>query len=263
MPPFAPPLALASLSGEADASWAVAGSEYAGAAFMGGLSLDEPTREAARAMVDRDRSEFLPEDPVAFVDAELDRLATEAPELTPAVNLRAVEAAPLRAAAAVCADHDAVCELNAHCRQDEMCAAGAGEALLTDPERLAEQVSTAAAAGATVSVKVRTEVSGVDLPALARRLEDAGAALLHVDAMDSEPMVGGVAAAVDKATVIANNGVRDRETTWEYLAYGADAVSVGRPSDDPAVLARIREALDAWDWERGRPDPAAVAGARP
>ncbi|MFB6136581.1 MAG: dihydropyrimidine dehydrogenase [Halobacteriaceae archaeon] len=241
---FEPRLALASLSGEADAEWARGGLPHAGAAFLGGVALDGPTRAAAREMVaDRDRTEFLPEDPVAFVDGQLAALA-ETP-LRPAVNVRAVEADPLRRAAAVCADRGAVCEVNAHCRQEEMCAAGAGETLLRDAERLREQVAVAAGTGATVSVKVRAEVPGVDLPALAARLADAGADAVHVDAMDSEPVVAAVAEAAD-CFLIANNGVRDRATVREYLEFGADAVSVGRPSDDPAVLARVHDAVTEW-----------------
>jgi TIM-barrel protein len=149
----------------------------------------------------------------------------------------------------VCAAHDAVLELNAHCRQAEMCAAGAGESLLRDGDRLCEQVVAAAATGATVSVKLRAAVDGVDLPALAPRLADAGADVLHVDAMDSEHVVAAVADRAD-AFVVANNGVRGPESVEQYLRYGADAVSVGRPSDDPRVLARVRRAVAAF---RARP----------
>jgi tRNA-dihydrouridine synthase len=145
-----------------------------------------------------------------------------------------------------------------------MCAAGAGESLLRDGDRLCEQVRVARDAGATVSVKLRAEVAGVDLRALAPRLVDAGASVLHVDAMDSEPVVGRVVDACD-AFVLANNGVRDRETVREYLALGADAVSVGRPSDDPRVLDRVRRATDEWFTERaaGEETDAAAAGERP
>ncbi len=262
MPPFDPPVAAASLSGQSDAAWARRALPHVGAAFLGGIALDEPTRAAARDMVDRDRDEFLPPDPLAFVDVQLSALA-DAP-VTPAFNVRAAAPDPVREAAAVCARRDAVVEVNAHCRQDEMCAAGAGEALLRSPERLAAQVAAAASTGATVSVKVRTEVPGVDLPALAGRLERAGADVLHVDAMDSEGVVAAVVAAADGATVIANNGVRDRRTVREYLAYGADAVSVGRASDNPAVLARVAEAAGEWfDADTGRTasDDASTTGA--
>ncbi|WP_276272268.1 tRNA-dihydrouridine synthase [Haloarcula litorea] len=240
---FQPRVALASLSGAADADWARAAAEHVGCAFLGGIALDGATREAARRLVERDRSEFLPADPVAFVDRQLSALADS--PLRPAFNVRSSSLPPIRRVGEVCAAHDAVLELNAHCRQDEMCAAGAGEALLRDTDRLAAQVRAAAATGTPVSVKVRAEVGGVDLPAVCRAVESAGGDAVHVDAMDSESVVERVVAATD-LFVVANNGVRDRETAREYLGYGADAVSVGRPSDDPEVLADVRAATDEW-----------------
>lgn len=237
---FRPRLALASLSGESDAGWARAGAPYAGAAFLGGIAVCPRTRAAAREMVARGRTEFLPRDPLTFLDEQLTALT--AVPIRPGVNLRAMDRSRLRAAAAVCATHDAIAEVNAHCRQAEMCSAGAGETLLGDPDRLAAQVGAAVDGGATVSVKVRTEVDGVDLVETARTIADAGASAIHIDAMDSEAVVGRVAEATE-LFVIANNGVRDRRTVDEYFAYGADAVSVGRPSDRPAVLARVQRAV--------------------
>jgi tRNA-dihydrouridine synthase len=125
---FEPRVALASLSGESDAAWARQGAEYAGAAFLGGIALDQATRDAARQLVARDREEFLPADPVAFVDEQLAAVA-DLPLLA-GFNVRTTTLGPLRAAATVCRDHGAILEINAHCRQDEMCAAGAGESLL-------------------------------------------------------------------------------------------------------------------------------------
>ncbi|GCF12895.1 dihydropyrimidine dehydrogenase [Haloarcula mannanilytica] len=240
---FEPRVALASLSGEADASWAHAVESHVGCAFLGGIALDERTREAARAMVDRDRSEFLPDDPVAFIDEQLATLA-DAP-LRPAFNVRSATVDPVERAAAVCQRHDAIIEINAHCRQDEMCAAGAGESLLREPDRLAEFVETAASRGATVSVKGRAELDGVSLPAVAQVIEDAGGDMFHIDAMDSEPVVDDVTGATD-LFVVANNGVRGRKTAREYLSYGADAVSVGRASDDPETLHAVRTATSEW-----------------
>jgi TIM-barrel protein len=241
--PFDPPVALASLSGESDADWARQGASHAGVAFLGGVALDGATRAAARELVARDRTEFLPDDPIAFVNDQLAALA-DAP-IRPAVNVRTTSVAPLVAAAETCREQGAIVEINAHCRQDELCDAGAGETLLRDTDRLCGYVAAAADTGAPVSVKVRTEVDGVDLPTLAVRLSEAGAAMVHVDAMDSEAVVGSVAAATD-AHVIANNGVRDAATVREYLDLGADAVSVGRPSDDPVVLERVRSATERW-----------------
>lgn len=240
---FEPRVAAASLSGESDAEWATAAAEHVGAAFLGGVALDEATREAARELVARDRTEFLPDDPVAFIDEQL-RALEDAP-LRPAINVRSATLSPIRAVAERCRKRDAIVEINAHCRQEEMCAVGAGQSLLRDADRLCEQVRAAAETGATVSVKVRTEVEGVDLPETVRRVATAGADIVHVDAMDSEHVVASVVAATD-CFVIANNGVRDAATVREYLAYGADAVSVGRPSDRPAVLDRVRRATDEW-----------------
>jgi TIM-barrel protein len=242
---FTPRLALASLSGEADAEWARQGAEWAGAAFLGGVCLDEPTRAAAREIVaHRDRTEFLPEDPIAFVDGQL--AALESVDVRPGINVRSTRTEPVRAVAEVAAEHGAIVEINAHCRQAELCAAGVGESLLREPDRLEPLVEAASAAGADVSVKVRAELADVDLVSVAERIEAAGADALHVDAMDSEPFVADLAEATD-LFLIANNGVRDRESVREYLDYGADAVSVGRPSDDPEVLTRVADAVEEWE----------------
>ena len=251
---FEPRVALASLSGESDAAWAARGADHAGMAFLGGITIDEGSRRAAERLVERGRNEFLPADPFAFVDRQL-RALDDVP-LEAGVNVRSASRAPIRNVAELCADHDAILEVNAHCRQPELCAAGCGETLLRDAHRLCEYVETAAATGAVVSVKLRAEVPGVSLPETAGWVAAAGADVLHVDAMDSEGVVREIADTVD-AFVLANNGVRDAATVTEYLDYGADAVSVGRPSDRPAVLRRVREATDAWfaTHETGMTEP--------
>lgn len=249
---FAPRVAVASLSGASDAAWARRASTYAGCAFLGGIALDEPTREAARALVARDREEFLPDDPLAFIDSELATL--DGTPLTAGFNVRATTSEPVRKAAAICVEHDAILEINAHCRQNEMCDTGAGEALLADPDRLCAFVRAGSQTGATTSVKVRAEVSGVDLTETAKRMNEAGAEIVHVDAMDSESVVQEITERTD-AFVIANNGVRDRKTVREYLGYGADAVSVGRPSDNPRVLSRVCEAAAEWFGHQRRARP--------
>ncbi|SEH47811.1 TIM-barrel protein, putative [Halopenitus malekzadehii] len=242
--PFVPPVAIASLSGRSDAAWASAAAPYVGCAVLGGIALDPASRAAARDLVERGREEFLPNDPFAFIDSQV--AALEDVPLRPAVNVRSTTLPPIERAAAVCTSHDAILEVNAHCRQPELCAVGCGESLLADRDRLSEYVAAAATAGVTVSVKARAGVSGVDLPAVARTVEDAGGHILHLDAMDTERAVADVTAATD-LFVIANNEVRDRESVREYAEYGADAVSVGRPSDDPIVLDRVASAAAALD----------------
>jgi len=241
---FEPRLALASLSGEADAAWARAAADHAGAAFLGGIAVDEPSREAARKLVARDREEFLPADPFEFIDDQLAAVADSPAAIRPGINVRTTTVEPVCEVAAICADHDAILELNAHCRQAELCAVGCGETLLADTERLAEYVAAAAEAAPAVSVKVRAEVDGVDLASVAKRIAAAGADGIHVDAMDSESVIADVAAATD-LFVIANNEVRGRESIREYMEFGADAVSVGRPSRRPngPVMAAVSDAV--------------------
>ncbi|ERH13338.1 MAG: hypothetical protein J07HB67_02376, partial [halophilic archaeon J07HB67] len=105
-----PRLALASLSGVADADWARAGAGEADLALVGGIALDEPSRLAARQLRDRGREEFLPPDPFDWIDNQLAALA-DAP-LRAGVNVRATTPAPVRRAAQICARHDAVVEVN-------------------------------------------------------------------------------------------------------------------------------------------------------
>ncbi len=238
---FDPPLVLASLSGEADAEWAAAGAAYAGGGVLGGIALDEDSRAAARKLLARDRTEFLPADPLAFIESQL--AALEDVPIQPAVNVRSATLEPVVEAARICRDRGAYIEINAHCRQEELCAVGCGETLLADADRLHSYVCQASETGATVGVKVRAEVPGVDLARVAATIEDAGGAFVHVDAMDTESSIAEVCEG-SELYVIANNGVRDDDTVCEYADYGADAVSVGRPSDNPAVLERVRAAVD-------------------
>ena len=246
---FHPRLALASLSGESDAAWARDAAPFAGAAMLGGIAICQTTRAAARAMVEQERTEFLPTDPLSFVDTQF--AALDGVPIRPGINVRSVEPERVEAMARVCADHGAMLEVNAHCRQQEMCAAGAGETLLVESDRLADLVAAGVRPGVPVCVKVRAEVPRVDLVDVARTIEAAGADGIHVDAMDTESVIEDIAAATD-LFVIANNGVRDFETTATYLNAGADAVSVGRASDRPPVLRSVRAALDHWCVVNGR-----------
>lgn len=255
---FEPRLALASLSGEADADWALAAADLAGAAFLGGISLDEPARNAAQKLVDRDRREFLPADPLRFIDEHLTQITaakneSKAPPIRPAINVRSTTVEPIRRAASICATHDAIFELNAHCRQPELCSVGCGETLLADSTRLAEFVSAAANEEPAVCVKVRAEVDDVDLAVVATEIEAAGADAIHVDAMDSASVIEKLTTATD-LFVIANNGVRDYQTVKTYLDYGADAVSVGRPSREPngPVMRRVANAVSGISVEEPR-----------
>lgn len=227
-------LALASLSGESDARWALRRREWIDVAFLGGLALDETTLEAARAMVGRGRDEFLTSEPFEWVHEQFTKL--EETGVRPAVNVRASSPRPLERAAKVVGEYDGILEINAHCRQPEMIEAGSGHALLRDPGRLWEYLDATGRCEIDVSLKARFEVPEVDGVNLLNRAAEKGLTYLHVDTMDSEALLREVTG----ATVIANNGVREPKDLEAMAEYGAGMVSVAR-GDRPEVLSTLRD----------------------
>jgi TIM-barrel protein len=234
------PLIAASLSGVADREWAERIAPLVSRAMLGGISVDAPTRAAAAALRMRGRAEFLPADPIDWV-AQMTRSPRPVPM---GVNIRARSTGGVRAVAEAIDTDDVWIEVNAHCRQPEMCAAGAGESLLHERRRLAQLVREGAAAGVTTGVKVRAEVPGIDLIAVAGAVADAGGSFLHVDTMDDPDVIGRVAAETD-LWIIANNGIRSVGDITAAVAAGAAGVSVGRPSTDPSAVAQIAAACAA------------------
>lgn len=227
-------LALASLSGESDADWALKRQEWIDVAFLGGLALDETTQEAARSMVQRGRDEFLTSAPFDWIREQFRKL--EDTRVRPAVNVRASSPQPLERAARAVGEFDGILEINAHCRQPEMIEAGSGHALLRNSDRLWEYLDAARRCDVDVSLKARFEVPGVDGVNLVNRAAEKGLAYLHIDTMDSEPLLREVTG----ATVIANNGVREPKDLETMAEYGAGMVSVAR-GDRPEILSTLRE----------------------
>jgi len=144
-----------------------------------------PGQSGRRARPRRPRSLGVPPRGPARVDRSRTRPALRPPSVPASSTSEARPSSPF-ARRRRSAPSDAVCEVNAHCRQSELRAVGCGESLLRDIDRLAEYVAAVAETGATTSVKVRAEVPGVDLVAVTDAVADAGADWLHVDAMDSE-----------------------------------------------------------------------------
>ncbi len=216
----------APMSGHTDPEFAARAERHgAGMVFLGGYPGDEPTYRASRRVARR-RPEFsLP--PERLPD-ELSRVDVSVPV---AVNVRLTDP---RAAAELAGDLAGlvdVLEVNAHCRQPELVEAGAGEALLEEPERLAELVEAVAEHDVRVSVKLRGPHPGY--PDALRELRDAPVDVLHVDAMKpGEPTYDlryVRQAARLNAEVIGNNSVRTPEDVDRMFEAGATAVSVGRP----------------------------------
>jgi tRNA-dihydrouridine synthase len=118
------PVALASMAGIVDAAYVLDRKDHVGIAFMGGFSIDAPALEAARQMAaGGERKEFLYDDPAAELQAQIDALKTT--HVIPAINLRGSAPDAFASLARQLGD-SVVYEIDAHCRQPAMVAAGWG-----------------------------------------------------------------------------------------------------------------------------------------
>ncbi len=226
------PIALASMAGITDSKFAP-GFTNAGLIILGGYNLDQETNDAARKEIERGRKEFVSDDPMGFLKAELE--ATSKPDAaskhgtTIAVNVRAASLKPFLEAADIAKKSGAILEINAHCRQPEMLALGAGEALLKDLEKLCGYVREIKKTGVVLSIKIRANV--VNDVELAKAVEKAGADIIHIDAMHPQGVDFGVIKRVRNSTslfIIGNNSVVDFESAKEMFSRGADMVSLAR-----------------------------------
>jgi len=219
------PIALASMAGITDSRFA-SRFKNAGLIILGGYNLDEKTNEAAKKEIERGRTEFVSDEPIKFLEKELE--ATKG-FTTIAVNVRAASFEPYLEAAHIAKKFGAILELNAHCRQPEMLELGAGEALLKDVPRLCEYINEIKKTGVVLSVKTRANV--VNDVELAGAIEKAGADIIHIDAMHPQGVDIGVIRRVRNSTglfIIGNNSVVDFESAKEFFSHGADMVSVAR-----------------------------------
>jgi TIM-barrel protein len=243
--PVRTPIALASMAGVVDAAYVRSRAAHVGAAFLGGYAVDAPTIAAARAMTGRGRDEFILEDPIGALRSEV--AAVEGSGLVVGLNLRATTPGGF-AEVARALGPSVVYEIDAHCRQPEMVAAGAGEALVHRPGRLEETVRALAAEGVSVSVKFRAGVG--DDREIARRCWSAGAEVLHVDLMDlGYPKIRELRNTVP-LTLIANNSITTFDRMREMLSHGADMVSLARGATE-RTLAGLDAAITRYADEQG------------
>lgn len=162
------------------------------------------------------------------------------PEIMAAAAIRALEFNP-----------DFI-DINMGCPAPKVAGNGGGSALMRDP-RLAEKIVRAVvtAVNVPVTVKMRTgfDKDSINAPELAKRCENAGAAVITVHGrtraqMYAPPVDLNTIAAVKKAVkipVIGNGDVTDgKSAKYMYEATGCDFVSVGRAAQgNPFVFAEI------------------------
>jgi len=241
------PVGIASMAGIVDAAYVLRRAGHIGFAFIGGYSIDSPTILAAKSMAESEgRKEFLYDDPVRELKAQIALMAKS--DVILGINLRGSSPESFRAIAQAIGD-TAVYEIDAHCRQPAMVAAGSGEHFLKNPDKLVAVVRALKSEGVTVSVKIRAGVADDDRK-LAETLWKAGADILHVDLMDYGSAKLRQLRNSCPLMLIANNSITSFDRMREMLSHGADLVSLARQSDEQ-TLAGLDAAITRYADEDG------------
>jgi tRNA-dihydrouridine synthase B len=240
------PLAISSMAGVVDAAYVLQRAPHVGAGFIGGYSIDPATQAASRAMQAAGRTEFLSADPIETLAQEVHRM--EGSDVVFGLNLRGSTPASFVRVAEAFGDA-VIYEIDAHCRQEPMISAAAGEYYLRHPDALALVVQALKKQDVTVSVKMRAGVSESD-PLLARKLWQAGADILHIDLMDLGHARLKQIRNACPLTLIANNGIFSFDRMMDMFSHGADLVSVARRSDGD-TLAGLDAAITRYADDHG------------
>ncbi|MEI8330927.1 MAG: methanogenesis marker 9 domain-containing protein [Methanomicrobiales archaeon] len=242
------PVGIASMAGIVDAAYVIERSEHIGFAFIGGYSIDQQTMEAGKLIAaKRERREFLPDNPVEELHRQIGLMGTSTVIL--GINLRGCTPEAFSAIAAEIGDK-AVYEVDAHCRQPEMIAAGCGEHYLKNPKELVAVIRALKTHGVPISVKIRAGVASDDRE-LARMLWKAGADILHIDLMDFGPAKLRQIRNSCPLMLIANNSIASFDKMKDMLSHGADLVSLARQSDVRTLYgldAAIKRHADEEGW---------------
>ncbi len=223
------PIALAPMAGITDSKFAAQFTDHVGMVVLGGYNLDELTNEAAQREVQRGRREFITDSPMEFLESELQAITGKDTGTAVMVNVRAADIEAYANAARLAKKYGAGIEINAHCRQPEIMELGAGESLLGHLDTLREIIETVRSTGAVVSVKTRANV--VDDLEVAKVIEQAGAHIIHIDAMGGRGADVNVIRKIRNNTslfIIGNNSIVDFSSAKSMFSRGADMVSAAR-----------------------------------
>ncbi|MDP2797997.1 MAG: methanogenesis marker 9 domain-containing protein [Methanoregula sp.] len=241
------PVGIASMAGIVDASYVIERTGHIGFAFIGGYSIDQSTMDAAKSIAAKgDRREFLYNDPVEELTKQIAKM--EKNNVILGINLRGSTPESFRTLAGATGDR-VVYEIDAHCRQPEMIAAGCGEHYLKKPDELEAAVRALKKEGVTVSVKIRAGVAADDRQ-LAIKLWSAGADILHIDLMDFGSAKLRQIRNSCPLMLIANNSITGFDKMKDMLSHGADLVSLARQSDI-RTLSGLDAAITRYADEEG------------
>ena len=202
-------------------------------ATLGGYSLDEPTIEASKKIIERGRREFdFPLDEIfTHIENEVNSIKKVHGNVKVSANVRSTTPQPIIEVGNI--ENLDIVEINCHCRQDEIVAIGCGQEMLNraDLKDFISQVVDNV--GSEVSVKIRANVDGIDTLKIAGLIEDAGADYLHIDAMKKGvfeadwELLRNICNNVN-IKVIGNNSVNSRANLEKMIDTGVDGFSIAR-----------------------------------
>ena len=202
-------------------------------ATLGGYSLDAPTIDASKKIIERGRDEFdFPLDEIfTHIQNEVKLIKSVHSDVKVSANVRATTTQPLIEAGNI--EGLDIVEINCHCRQKEILDVGCGQEMLRRKD-LADFISQVVdSVKSEVSVKIRANVEGTDAVQLAGLIEDAGADYLHIDAMKKGvfeadwELLSEICNNVN-IKVIGNNSVNSSENLKKMFDTGVDGFSIAR-----------------------------------
>ena len=202
-------------------------------ATLGGYSLDEPTIEASKQIVDRGREEFIFEsgEIINHIQNEVNLIKGTYDDIKVSANVRSTLPQPIVEVGNI--ENLDIVEINCHCRQDEILNVGCGQAMLTSPD-LKDFISEVVRnVKSEVSVKIRANVECVDTLSVVQLIEDAGADYVHIDAFKKGvfeadwELLKEIADNVN-IKIIGNNSVNSKENLNQMISTGVDGFSIAR-----------------------------------
>ena len=202
-------------------------------ATLGGYSLDAPTIEASRKIVERGRNEFVfpLDETFSHIEREIASIKKVHSDVKVSANVRSTTPQPIIDVGNI-KDLDIV-EINCHCRQEEIINVGCGQEMLKRAD-LGDFISQVVDnVECEVSVKIRANVEGVDTLKIAFQIEDAGADYLHVDAMKKGVFDADYALLKNicnnaQIKVIGNNSVNSTSNAQKMIETGVSGFSIAR-----------------------------------
>lgn len=202
-------------------------------ATLGGYSLDSPTINASKKIIERGRKEFdFPLDEIfTHIENEINSIKSLHENVKVSANVRATSPQPIIDVGNI--ENLDIVEINCHCRQNEIMSIGCGQKMLYRDD-LGDFISQVVDnVKSEVCVKIRANVEGISTLEIADLIENAGADYLHIDAMRHEvfdadwELLSEICNNVN-IKVIGNNSLNSRENVKKMIDTGVSGFSIAR-----------------------------------